>query len=1233
MSEPLTNAQPPPTQKDLLLTPGMLVKPEYRDLENNLQVFLALYDTRHDMLGERCAISDQDHAKYCNAVRSFEPFLKQDKRFSQEEDRVMETLAGFDSKYDFEVAHELLLSEKFEKEDLDRTTSILQNNIIKVRLLKHFDKYKDQVKDILTRFYKKNVGLHTDCIKLYFYDDKLDNEVFTETKEGQTPSSKIVGSHRNMYKFNSIAAYWDEASKDKDNSVIVQFKSDDPIKLNADNQVPNLFMPGDFKMNISFNSAYPNGQEKLDSNTITITMAYTKDTDLTPTTEECTFTFDALQRQGLKLSVANLCNFLSVVGNVLDRKADISKAFNADISKAFNLIDSTDVLVKFGNFIIKFGGNIHHFANFVYNLKRSLDYSQILLVKHFNNNTVDALVQNDLEPITLKSASTAHTLITYDRLCFMKALMQNTPVIFQRKRGAHYELFINRGNVQFQLDDLTILKNMAAVMNTILKTIKSTKILDIDKITDTSVIIKQLQNAHLEYMQLYGEFVPRMPINNELDIGISRINASVNIIAKTQIAKTQDLTMKVIFDTIKDYLGYSEYAVIHSLFGRSNSLLNTLINNDLTKLRETSEKLILLSELVNKCVIVKHRQSQESMSKLFDTFGMPYRQKHSEIPLNNVKMSALVALFKTDLIQVDKLTEHIENYLNGANIGGTTNAQTVISSIQQRGFTRDQLYKWFDQPSNQRLSRVIIARNYAPASTDPKAKREANALRKALDNMATLKTEIEDGRPVQHITKSINAISKSFNQINSIRKSLQTLGTNRSKKNNVPDPALQSITVRVLSTLISECTSRLQHEEAIAESGIQKISNISFLKRKLKEILSDDATYTNLLKYVYEKMLMDSYASVCYDIISFLKSYDKGIQPYFKYEHENSKVNVYNNLKTISLGLINILELAVNSRVIYDIDKPNNPKNSSNKRQREEPTTIPGSSKWPRSGGGKDDDDVGSQESVDFEGSFENAELHIQNLPRIIIDKLQIIIYKLQNDDEKKIETICSYIDTYIADNEEELVYDDFVNLEECVLAIAFAHFANHEVIQDVLPSATLPVPVIEKVKMKGKDGHQFQPPSPSIQSYISNSQHPSSPPYSQGSPSQPASPPYAYSPASSSAYPPGSPASSSASRAYPPGSPAFSTDFPNGGNISYSFFEDKPKRNPRVKKPTAGLANHLTAKIRKLVLEKVQQNNGGPKSFFTDAPKRNPIKKNSILADHLSCKIQAQVLLKLQSE
>jgi hypothetical protein len=71
-------------------------------------------------------------------------------------------------------------------------------------------------------------------------------------------------------------------------------------------------------------------------------------------------------------------------------------------------------------------------------LKRSLDYTQVAFVKELNTSNTEILIGGDIDT----STNRVFILVTFDRLCFLKALYENIPVLFEESDSAGSTLYL-----------------------------------------------------------------------------------------------------------------------------------------------------------------------------------------------------------------------------------------------------------------------------------------------------------------------------------------------------------------------------------------------------------------------------------------------------------------------------------------------------------------------------------------------------------------------------------------------------------------------------------------------------------------------------------------------------------------------------------------------------------------------------------------------------------------------
>lgn len=374
-----------------------------------LNAFLAYYDTRHDMMKNRCSVKPDEIVKELHKVEAFANIVNnpimQLSEGSDEEEKVMNTLKHLDPRFDFEKCSEITLP--LLHGDMNKYESIMANDMVKVKLLKS-SAYQSDVKALLQLMFGRDIALHTDCAILYFYKGYLDNNVLMA--QDMTTDQHMDLDSLSMFKFNTVAAYWDEASKDIASSLDVIIGTNTEGVLLKENA--ELFMPKDSHLTINFNL-------NDDDNTVNVEYGNKEyNTDL-----------DTLKKTDVSISVANLCNYLNSTDDYKASSVDGIPRLLSDL-KANN--DK---------------------ANVVFNLKRSLDYGQVLTVQFLNSKLTDnakriVLKNKDCDFTRINENMPAHILITFDRLCFMKALQLRVPVIFQRKRGDYYELFLYRGQFE-----------------------------------------------------------------------------------------------------------------------------------------------------------------------------------------------------------------------------------------------------------------------------------------------------------------------------------------------------------------------------------------------------------------------------------------------------------------------------------------------------------------------------------------------------------------------------------------------------------------------------------------------------------------------------------------------------------------------------------------------------------------------------------------------------------------
>jgi len=430
---------------------------------SDINTFLAFYDTRHDMMGSRCSTGNTAIQQYMNTVDAFQN-IKPVSSGADEEESVMIELAKTDPDiFQIESASEVMLP--LTSTDQSKQESAFADKICKIRLLSEDKVYRIDFKTALSKIFDMNIAVHQDCVIWYFYD----SETLDDPKESNNGQDKL-------YKLNTLAAFWDEASKDESRSLTTILTTTEKVELHAGE---DMFLPFGYSMDIHF--TFENGENK-----IVIKLKMDKETTYH-------MSLPQLQFSKFKISVANLCTLLA--------KLKEQKALELDKTLFNSVIGENEALLTL--FQDAYSTNTHDrlplLANIIFNLKRSLDYGQVKMVKLLNESLKQANHDMQLKIVTpdgtleeLKGQM-VHALITFDRLCFMKALQQNIPVIFQRRKGDYYEIFVSRGSVEKSTSQkLNTIKLVLqdAVLNVVkrLKTFESSNLINdvISSLTNTA---------------------------------------------------------------------------------------------------------------------------------------------------------------------------------------------------------------------------------------------------------------------------------------------------------------------------------------------------------------------------------------------------------------------------------------------------------------------------------------------------------------------------------------------------------------------------------------------------------------------------------------------------------------------------------------------------------------------------------------------------------------------------
>ena len=358
---------------------------------------LAAADTLHDFDGNRCP---QLNDNIENMPDNIQTVLKQIKGRTDGRD--------FEEKTMFYLADRREDGYKyaFASFNLVKHPKEIEGNSIDKKFVVNIDKYripyKHYVRDVLMALYPAGVGFHVDCIKLYFYDVST-----IDRHEG------VADFHQKVLKYNTIAAEWDKASKDASTSYPMLLT--DQKEINID----EMYMSDDIH---KFNAKFVVKPDK----TNVIELALVNNGNVISSVE---MDMKYLTETTVHNSVKDLCSYIQGMSE-------------SNTDAFYSFVRSAKLYFK---------DDPKAFRHFIYNIKRSLDYGQVYMIKNINDNQVAGFPKS-------------HFLVTFDKLCYMKALMEGTPVMFQKIMGSGaYQLYVDRGEAD-TANDTELLKHATQVL-------------------------------------------------------------------------------------------------------------------------------------------------------------------------------------------------------------------------------------------------------------------------------------------------------------------------------------------------------------------------------------------------------------------------------------------------------------------------------------------------------------------------------------------------------------------------------------------------------------------------------------------------------------------------------------------------------------------------------------------------------------------------------------------------
>ena len=336
---------------------------------------LAFSDSIHDFSGKRCKIRQAE---------ILEMLTKKIK--------IKHQIHGFKGDHIEESMMDYIFT-KYDDLDYNTKSYIYKDSDLNSPPIEHysFKQYifsRNSIKtDLLKQFmficFGKQIGFFIDCVQHNFCKEMIDIDVcYANLKK---PNMKSFLSN-DILCFSSIASYWDEASKDK--------------TLSFDIHIDGMQIKGAVDDVHDIKYSYSEYIISINSDTI----------DIIYNDARIEYVKDELRNENLtRKTVLDLCNLLKTKCKLNGIKQILS---GKTIAQAFENGDTQKLLLD---------------------IKRSLDYGQIAYVNKCNilkSTNKIKIHEKDVE--TKDIVDRKFVLITYDKLCFMKAIVSNCPCVFMK---------------------------------------------------------------------------------------------------------------------------------------------------------------------------------------------------------------------------------------------------------------------------------------------------------------------------------------------------------------------------------------------------------------------------------------------------------------------------------------------------------------------------------------------------------------------------------------------------------------------------------------------------------------------------------------------------------------------------------------------------------------------------------------------------------------------------------
>ena len=396
--------------------------------DNNTQAtLLAVADSVHDFGKGRCTI---DMTQY---VTDFAPVRDAGLDFSPSkvEESTIEHLVRYDQpKYAFREYPRVVVPE-----DATEISQTLAIPVDKYRM-----PYKEHVQKCLLNTFANRLAIHIDCAYLWFFEPDHLSKIDQQTND----------ERNGLYKLSTLASFWDTASKDTATNQDVALP---PMNDSGGFvSIGNMYMPSGYAMEINIVKHKPeDALEYGEYIEVALTHGNNKLTLYFPRGE--------LEAKGHPYSVKNLCRWINHPNTLGEMKEPPRGPFV--VIKRDMYETALAYIWWFCNESNSEEAAKYLFQCALFNIKRSLDYGQVATVKACN-----AINSRD----GYRHLNLPHTLITCDRLCFMKAVLDDVPSIYdQHESTGVYNLYLNKGSVEVAtMDEREKIKQVINALNTVL---------------------------------------------------------------------------------------------------------------------------------------------------------------------------------------------------------------------------------------------------------------------------------------------------------------------------------------------------------------------------------------------------------------------------------------------------------------------------------------------------------------------------------------------------------------------------------------------------------------------------------------------------------------------------------------------------------------------------------------------------------------------------------------------